>query len=214
MAGSRTAVRKAGRGRTPKQGRPEEIIEAALAEFAAHGFEATRLEDVAVRAGAAKGTIYLHFPNKEELFKASVRHVLVPRIDQLRLLGGAVELSAEETLRRQLATIGKAAADPRLRDIVRLIIGESGRFPEIADFYFDEVVSRGMAAIRAVVARGVEHGEFRASKLAEFPQLAMGPLLLAVIWKSLFDRKQPLDLQAYTDAHMDLLLDGLRAKGR
>jgi hypothetical protein len=71
-----------------------------------------------------------------------------------------------------------------------------------------------MAAIRAVVARGVERGEFRASKLAEFPQLAMGPLLLAVIWKSLFDRKQPLDLQAYTDAHMDLLLDGLRAKGR
>src|SRR3982074_2154247 len=140
--------------------RREAIIEAALEEFVARGFAATRLDDVAKRAGVAKGTIYLHFKDKEALFQELIRTALVPLIGRLAApppAGGSVRAALE----RFAQTFAQEGGTTRRGDIVRLIIAEGARFPSIADFYYREVVSRGMEGMRALIEIGISSGEIR-----------------------------------------------------
>src|SRR5664279_5364489 len=167
--------------------RREAIIEAALDEFIARGFTATRLDDVAKRAGVAKGTIYLHFKDKESMFEELIRTALVPLIGRLHApppIGGSVRDAVEGFAR----TFIQEVASTRRGDIVRLIVAEGPRFPTIADFYYREVVSRGLAAMRALIELGVARGEIAHKELAQFPQLLVAPALIAVIWQSLFSK--------------------------
>jgi AcrR family transcriptional regulator len=180
------------------------IIEAALDEFIARGFTATRLDDVAKRAGVAKGTIYLHFKDKESMFEELIRTAIVPLIGRLAAppsLGGSVRDALEGFARMFIQEV----ATTRRGDIVRLIVAEGPRFPAIADFYYREVISRGLAAMRALIELGIARGEIRQPELARFPQIVVAPAIVAVIWKSLFERHSPLDAIEMLRVHLDLI---------
>jgi AcrR family transcriptional regulator len=184
--------------------RRQAIIEAALDEFIARGYAATRLDDVAQRAGVAKGTIYLHFKDKEALFQELVRTALVPLIGRLAAPppeGGSIRAAFEnfvETFVREVVTT-------RRGDIIRLVLAEGPRFPDIADFYYREVVSRGMAGMRALIELGIASGEIRQRGLKDFPQIVVAPAMVAVIWQGLFGRHAPLDATAMLRVHLDMI---------
>jgi AcrR family transcriptional regulator len=180
------------------------IVEAALEEFIARGFTATRLDDVARRAGVAKGTIYLHFKDKESMFEELISTAIVP------LLGRLVpQPSMSGTVRDALEGFANAfiqeVATTRRGDIIRLIVAEGPRFPAIADFYYREVISRGLAAMRALIELAVARGEIKHPELAHFPQIVVAPAIVAVIWKSLFERHSPLDAIEMLRVHLDLI---------
>jgi AcrR family transcriptional regulator len=180
------------------------IIDAAMEEFIARGFAATRLDDIAKRAGVAKGTIYLHFKDKESMFEELIRTAIVPFVDRLTAppaLNGSVR-DAVETVGRMFI---QEVATTRRGDIVRLIVAEGPRFPTIADFYYREVVSRGLAALRALIELGIKRGEIQQKQLVQFPQIVVAPVLIAVLWKSLFERHAPLDAEAMLRTHLDLI---------
>ena len=194
-----------------KEERPGEILQAALKVFAANGYAATRLDEVAERAGISKGTIYLYFNSKEELFAETVRHCILPSFESIEAIAEQDDKSAEEILQEQLKTIYRELVSTDARYIQRLIIGEGNRFPELAEFYYREIISRCHQTLRAVVKRGVERGEFRPSALNWQPQAIFSPALTAAIWLLLFNRFAPLDLDAYFQTHVDLLMHGLKS---
>ena len=184
--------------------RREAIVQAAFDEFIARGFAATRLDDVARRAGVAKGTIYLHFKDKEALFEELVRMAIVPLITRLAPPAQPVG-SVREALEHFAFTFIQEIATTRRGDLVRLIVAEGPRFPAIADFYYREVVSRGLAAMRGLIELAVARGEIRVPALANYPQIVVAPAMIAVIWKSLFERHAPLDAMAMLRVHLDLI---------
>ncbi len=174
-------------------------------EFIARGFAATRLDDVAKRAGVAKGTIYLHFKDKESMFEELIRTAIVPLVMSL----GATPLRSDATVRDMVEGFAKTfieqVASTRRGDIVRLIVAEGPRFPAVADFYYREVVSRGLAGMRAMIELGIARGEIRNKNLARFPQILVAPALIAVIWQSLFSKHAPLDAIEMLQVHLDLI---------
>jgi AcrR family transcriptional regulator len=199
------------RWRRRKEARPQEILAAALDMFAERGYAATRLDDVARRAGVTKGTLYLYFPNKEELFKAVIRETLV---SELIRLGTASELaSGGPSIEGLIADFERLAASP-IGAIPKLVLGEAANFPEIARFYLDEVVVRGLGMIRGMLQRGVDAGEFRTIDVEHAACCVVAPLLLAVLWKHSLGpvADNPLDIAALCRAHRDLLLNGLRQR--
>jgi AcrR family transcriptional regulator len=184
--------------------RREAILAAALDEFAASGFAATRLDDVAKRAGVAKGTIYLYFRDKESLFQELVRAMLSPMVGALE---GAplADLPARAVAETIAELFAREIFGTRRKDVIRLILTEGARFPKLAEFYYHEVIERVMAAMRVVLTRAVERGELRSDALARFPQLLVAPALVAIVWNGLFDRFSPLDVRELMRAHIDLL---------
>lgn len=149
------------RRRAPDE-RPHQILEAALEIFGEHGLVGARLEDIARRAGVAKGTIYLYFPNKEALFRDVVRQTIIARLDQLAL---ALDADPDAPAVRQLEVCMAQwwnylrAAD--FRTVYRLVVSELHRFPDLVAFYAAEVLTRGNRLIGGVIARGIARGEFR-----------------------------------------------------
>jgi AcrR family transcriptional regulator len=190
--------------------RRQAIVEAALEEFVARGFTATRLDDIAKRAGVAKGTIYLHFKDKESMFEELIRTAIVPLVGRITAPpppGASIRDAVEQMA---LTFIQEIVTTPRA-DIVRLIIAEGARFPAIADFYYREVISRGLAGMRALIELAVARGEIREVQLARYPQIMIAPIIVAVIWKSLFERHSPLDAVEMFRVHLDLIF-GERSK--
>ena len=181
------------------------IIEAAMDEFIARGFAATRLDDIASRAGVAKGTIYLHFKDKEALFEDLIRTAIVPLVNQLGAGPPPVGASVRDMIEGFARTFIQEVTTTRRGDIVRLIVAEGPRFPEIADFYYREVVSKGLAGMRAAISLGIARGEIKHKDLAEFPQILIAPAMVAVIWQSLFSRHAPLDALEMFRVHLDLI---------
>jgi AcrR family transcriptional regulator len=185
--------------------RRDAILAAALDEFAARGFAATRLDDVARRAAVAKGTIYLHFADKEALFEELVRMELGPVV-------GALERASHadfpfRVMADQLVEIFvRSIFETRRKDVIRLVLTEGPRFPKLAEFYYREIISRVMQTIREVLRRAVERGELANDALVRFPQLLAAPGIVAILWSGLFDRFEPLDVRALLRAHFDVLL--------
>ena len=200
-------------GKEQKNERVREILAAALEEFFQQGFAATRLDAIAERAGIGKGTIYLYFDSKETLFEEAVRSVIHPVIDRIESVALAPQGSAEAILRAMITTFYREVVATERRRLLRLLIAEGSRFPRLVSFYHAEVLSRGMTAIRHVMRYGVERGEFAASAAIDFPQAIMGPALVGVIWKLLFDEIQPIDLEGLCEAHLEIVLRGLMARG-
>lgn len=186
--------------------RREAILAAALEEFSARGFEAARLDDVAKRAGVAKGTIYLYFADKETLFQELARSMLTPLIGNFEALA-AVDLPFAVLAERLVAVVSEELIGSRRKDIIRLIISEGTRFPAIADFYYREVLSRVFSALQQILQRALDRGELRHRGLVAFPQLLGAPVLVAIVWQSLFQKQAPLDVRAMLDAHLDILLN-------
>ncbi len=183
--------------------RREAILSAALDEFSARGFEATRLDDVAKRAGIAKGTIYLYFRDKETLFQELVRAMLVPLVGGIEAMGAA-DLPASVLADRFVELFVREVYETRRKDIVRLMISEGRRFPKLAEFYYREVLSRIIEAVRGVLRHAAARGEVP-EILIEFPQLIAAPGLVAIIWNGLFERYEPLDVRKMMKAHIELL---------
>ena len=190
--------------------RQDAILNAALEEFSARGYEAARLDDVARRAGVAKGTIYLYFRDKETLFQELVRSYISPVVGALEHVTH-VEAPLRVVVERLAELFVSEIVETRRKDIIRLVLSEGPRFPKLAEFYYREVISRALAAVRGVLRRAVERGEVTSDALVQFPQLLIAPGLVAIMWKSLFDRFDPLDVRAMLHAHFNFIFGAGRA---
>jgi AcrR family transcriptional regulator len=193
------------RFRRRKEERPQEIAEAALAAFAEKGYAATRVDDVARRAGVSKGLLYLYFKTKEELFKAVVRSFVVPRIDALVAIVDSSELSSEEFLRGPFLDFVKTLPGSPVSVLIRLMIAEGPKHPDLLQYYWENVVSRGLAAIQELLQRGVQSGEFRSSAVTEMPHLFIMPVVFSVIFKLLFEERSP-NTDELIEVQIDLLI--------
>jgi AcrR family transcriptional regulator len=189
------------------EARRAEILAAALEEFTARGYAATRLDDVAKRAGIAKGTIYLYFADKETLFQELVRsmvHPVLGTLEQMRSL----DIPARMLIEGMLGTFVREILGTRRKDIIRLMLAEGPRFPAIAEFYYREVVARVLAIVRPLLARALERGELHSDALVRFPQLIIAPGLVAIMWSALFEKYEPLDVPEMIRAHLGILFGG------
>ena len=195
-----------------KEDRPAEITQAALAAFAEKGYAATRVDEVAKRAGVSKGLLYLYFKTKEDLFKAVIRSFLSPRIDALISNIEETELSAEEFLRGPFLAFARSLPKSPARILVRLMIAEGPKHPDLIAWYWDNVVSRALVALRSLIERGVDNGEFRESALNEFPQLLVTPVLFSVVWLNIFQPHSSLDTDRFIEAHVEMVLDSIKVK--
>ena len=197
------------RRRRRKAERTPEIIAAAIASFAEHGYAETRLEDVAERAGIAKSTIYLYFENKEALFRATVEVRVRATYAELDELVAGFTGSTEELLRMVLTGSYERFVRSDVPALLRTIIAEGERFPELRQAFYDESLCRGTTVLERVLRRGAERGEFRECPVDEFPRMLIAPTLMAAIWRMTFDELEPIDLERWAGAHVDLLLHGL-----
>ncbi len=191
--------------------RRQAIVDAALVEFSAKGFAAARLDDIAAGAGVGKGTIYLYFNDKEALFQELVRTAIVPIVGGLGAPSSPAELSARMIFERFIETFIREVYQTRRGDIVRLMIAEGARFPSLAEFYYREVISRGIAGMQMLIQYGISRGEIRNPAILKHPQLLVAPALVAVIWHGLFGKFAPLDVKAMLEVHVDLIFGPGRA---
>lgn len=203
------------RWRRRKEARPQEIVAAALDVFCERGFAAARLEEIAARAGVSKGTLYLYFPNKEELFKAVVRTAIVPNLEMAEHLLHDFPGPSMDILAQLLEGIGARIMTSRVSGIPKLIIAEAGNFPDLARFYLDEVIHRAFRVVGAVLDRGVARGEFRPLDVGHTVRLVIAPLLMIAVWRSSFDpvEERRLDVHGLLAAHLDHLRRALAAEG-
>jgi AcrR family transcriptional regulator len=195
-----------------KAERPTEILDAAFEEFVKNGYAATRLEDVAARAGVTKGTIYFYFETKERVFDEMVRHVsrsVFPELESYaRLLQGTYTARLQSLLR---FVFGRIAEDRTSRETLRFLIAEGTRFPDLVDRHFEEFVQPILKAVQELMEAGVAAGEFRSAPAIAFADIVMSPALLLSLWSLLFGTRKQIDVRAFTDASFDLLMNGLRA---
>ena len=193
-----------------KEDRPQEITEAAFAAFADNGYAATKVEDVARRAGVSKGLLYLYFKTKEELFKAVVRSVVIPRVDSLQRKLERSELSAEAFIRGPVTDFMKRIPGSPVSVVIRLMISEAPKHPDLVEFYWDNVASRGLAALQGLLDRGVSHGEFRRTAVNDLPQLLLAPVMVSVVWGVVFANRS-LDTDKLIETNIEMILDYIKA---
>ncbi len=193
-----------------KEHRPQEITAAAFAVFAEKGYAGARVEEVARRAGISKGLMYRYFATKEDLFKAVIRSVVVRRVDRLLAEVEQTELSAEALLRGPVFEFMRRIPGSPVAIVIRLLIAEGHRHPDLVDFYWENVVARAMRTFADFLQRGVQRGEFRATAVAEFPQLLLAPVMLSIVWKTLFSHRE-LDTDRLIATHIDVLIAYLKA---
>jgi AcrR family transcriptional regulator len=205
-------MKRAKQRRAPTE-RPGEILEAALALFVEKGFAATRLDDVAARAGLSKAAIYLYFEDKTALLQAVIRQTIAANLSTVEMLAKAHQGSIAALIPRLLDFMASRVEDTPMPSIAKLVIAESRAFPEIGRFYLDEVISRGTALFEGLIARGVAQGEFRPVDPMLTVRSLIAPMLLAIIWKTVFEPigAVPLDSRALARHHSDLMLRALRA---
>ncbi|MFZ2269419.1 MAG: TetR/AcrR family transcriptional regulator [Azonexus sp.] len=195
-----------------KEARPAELTAAALGLFVEKGFAATRLEDVAARAGVSKGTLYLYFDSKEALFKAVIQEGIVPVMREneeiaARHTGGSFEL-LEKLLANWWGKIGQTG----FAGIPKLMVAEARNFPEIAQYYYENVIRRGRALVGSALERGMASGEFRRMDVETTIDVIIAPILMLLIWRFSLACCQcgDGDPQRYLQIHLDLLRQGLR----
>lgn len=194
-----------------KDDRPAELTAAALQLFVERGYAATRLADVAARANVSKGTLYLYFRNKEELFQAVVRKGLVETIEMGESLVAEFRGGAPELLVLLIRGWWDALVRSPFSGIPKLVIGEAGNFPQLARFYFEEVIERGSRLVETVLARGVKAGDFRAFDAHHLTRVAIAPVVMAALWMHSFGRLEVRNIaeDAYLDTHLRALLSGI-----
>lgn len=196
-------------GRRRQNERPIEIIDAAVELFAARGFAATRLEDVAEAAGVSTAEIYLYFDSKEDLFFALVREIAVGQVARTAQLAESHDGSSADLLRGLVVTVGRMMIRTQLGAVLKLIVAEARNFPEVADFYRDEVAARGLGTITRVIERGIERGEFRPCDARTVAAVTVFPALMSGIWMYSLGPHELIDAEQVLETHMDLMLRGL-----
>src|SRR5215472_3120185 len=214
MSQAQTATKAQTRWTRRKLARPSEILDAAVAVFAEKGFAAARMEDIARRAGVTKGTIYLYFQGKEDVFKTLVRESIGTTIAANAENAQQFEGKSSDLIRMVLTAVSNLLNTDRVV-LPKIIISEAGNFPELARFYREEVVDRGLGLLTGIVERGIARGEFRKLPADHVARLCMAPILLIVMWRTSFGRfdTTPFDPHAFVQTHIDVLLTGLAAEG-
>jgi AcrR family transcriptional regulator len=199
-----------------KDERPGQLLAAALDLFVERGYAGTRLDDVAARAGVAKGTLYLYFANKEELFKAVVRENIVARISQTREVLRRFTGSREELLRHLVQRWWQQHGQTPAAGISKLIVAESGNFPEIARFFVDEVIEPWHRLFGEVIAEGIARGEFRAVDIEYFVHVMAAPLVMLTLWNRSFGPCRPggLDNDRYLAAALEAFVAALKPQAQ
>jgi len=198
-----------------KDARPGEILDAALELFVEKGFAATRLEDVAQRAGVSKGTVYLYFDSKEDLFKSVIRSGMVRAIEEAEQLVAAYPGSSADLLRELYTAWWQTIGSTKLAGIPKLMISEAQNFPELARFYYEEVIQRGSRLFARALERGIERGEFRPVNIDYAVRALVAPLIMRAILEHSFlpcAGPEDFDAPAYFEHTLGLVLDGLRKR--
>lgn len=194
-----------------KARRPVQILDAAFEEFVERGYVATRVEDIATRIGVTKGTIYVYFETKEQLFEAMIRHISTP-LEDLLISGNELKGTATERLRKNIELIYDLIInDRKLRELMRFVIAEGSRFPHIVDRHHDIFIDPLERQMQSLIDDGVKLGEFRAAPAA-FADAVVAPAIAFLFFKLLFDERRTLDKASYLEAHIDLILHGLLLK--
>ncbi len=196
-----------------KDARPQELLAAALDLFVERGYAATRLDDVAARAGVSKGTLYLYFENKEELFKAVVRENLVSALAEAEDYIEQYKDTSSALLREFILGWWERIGETKLSGITKLMMAESGNFPDVARFYHEEVISRSHALITRMLQRGIASGEFRTINTEHANRVIVAPVVMLMMWKHSFNACQmtPISAPEYLDSFLDLITNGLLA---
>jgi AcrR family transcriptional regulator len=198
------------RWRRRKEARPEEIIDAALALFVEKGFSATRLDDVAKRAGISKGTLYLYFDSKEAIFRAVVETLIGPQLKQIEKLADEFEGSNQALLHVLIHGWWRNVGETNLSAIPKLIISESGNFPELAEYFVKHVVKRNRKVIVRVLERGMAAGEFKKCDPKLAAHLLFAPMVQTAIWKHSLQPWDDIgDVPTYLDLHLDIFFNGI-----
>ncbi len=193
-----------------KEARPEEILDAALQLFTEKGFSSTRMIDVAKAAGISKGTLYLYFENKEAIFRDVVQQRITPQIDHVESIVDGFEGSNAELLRNMINGWWVNIACTSLSAIPKLIVSESGNFPELAEYFTKSVVIRSRDLFSKVISRGMISGEFEIYEAEAVARLVVAPLVQATIWMhSLKPYDDETGTQNYLQLHTEFILNSL-----
>ena len=195
-----------------KQARPQELLDAALDLFVEKGFAATRSEEVALRAGVSKGTLYLYYPSKEELLKEVIRHHMVNRITEGASIVSEFEGSTSELLVLVFGLWWERIGETRASGIMKLMMSEVRNFPDIARFYADEVVRPAERMVSQLVQRGIDRKEFRQVSVIDVAHALMAPMLFLVMHKHSIGAcgvGHVIEPQGFIATHIDLVLHGL-----
>lgn len=199
--------------RRHKEARPSELTAAALALFVEKGYAATRLDDVAARAGVSKGTLYLYFNSKEALFKAVVEESIVPTLSAAEAQVASYQGPITELLRELLFGWWAMYDQRGLTGVVKLIHAEANNFPEVARYCHDTVIVRARSLVRSILECGIARGEFVAVDIESAVDVAFAPMLMLMIWRhSLPLHGREIDPQAYLRTHYEFLLRALRVR--
>jgi AcrR family transcriptional regulator len=199
------------RWRRRKDTRPAEILAAALEIFGERGYDATRLEDVGRRAGCTKGTVFLYYESKSELFKAAVREAMSPMVRDTEQAVEEHQGSARELITKVLRLRWEHMARTRLTGLVKLLLTETGKYPDLARFYNDEFFDRGQALLRKVIQKGVDSGEFRKLDVEQAARVVVAPLLFAAVWRHTFEpvASSRIQLDEYFATSLEIMMTGL-----
>ncbi|MGE3867266.1 MAG: TetR/AcrR family transcriptional regulator [Hyphomonadaceae bacterium] len=188
--------------------RPDELLNAALDEFIAKGFDAARIEDIARRAGLSKGAVYLYFAGKEELLRGLIEREVSPLLSRV----GEMARQAEDpraTLKSIARMIGAAMANPRLVAVPLLIVSVANRFPDLAAFYREEVAQKAKSGVEALVRRGVALGQFRKVAPHAAARTIIGPLLFEALWTHVLRGRTGMGVRNWAEAQVEIVLRGL-----
>jgi AcrR family transcriptional regulator len=197
--------------RKPKA-RPEEVLDAALDQFARNGFAATRMDDIAKAAGLSKAAIYLYFPSKEDVFKALVETRIVVLRDRIANVAEDLMDNPIDGLRQAVRLWGQSNADPRISAIARIILAESARFPDLADFYHRVVIERTQKTLVALIEAGIAKGLFRAVDPVIAARAMISPMLFEMLRRQAFPNEGgQMPIEALSTTFFDLFLTGIVA---
>lgn len=195
-----------------KEARPSELTAAALTLFVEKGFAATRLDDVAALAGVSKGTLYLYFDSKEALFKAVIQEGMAPVLERGEALLANEAADPAALLRGLLLDWWEQLSKTPLGGVQKLMVAEAGNFPEVAQYYQETVITRGLALVRTALQRGVEAGTFRLVDVEMAVSMVIAPLLHEVLWRHSFASCRAASLvdgRRFLECYFDLLFQGL-----
>ena len=191
--------------------RPREICAAALAVFAEKGFAAAKLDEIARRAGVSKGTLYLYFKDKEQLFRAVVRDTIAPNVETVRASLIQTGLPFPDLVRLFAANFVELKKRVPIGSVAKMVISESRNFPELAKVWHDEVVFKALGTITALIEMAQAKGEVRPGDARLHAFTLMGPMLMGIIYRETLEPigGEPLDLGTLMRQHADTVLAGL-----
>ena len=191
--------------------RPREICAAALEVFAEKGFAAAKLDEIAKRAGVSKGTLYLYFQDKADLFRAVIRDTVAPRIAAVRELADKVELPFAPIVPLFLSNFAEMTTRLPVGAVAKIVIGESRNFPDLAKIWHDQVASGALSALESLIKRAQDRGEVRPGDARLMTFSLMGPMLMGVLWRETLQPAggQPLDLAKLAAQHGETVLAGM-----